>query len=127
MILWLPGHLKEAWVSLLIVAQALPLLMERSHVHKKLGHCRLEDIGFGVGLRLLELLVYRERASRRQIQLVQQLLFLQTTLWRYLFGHDAQNLEQSNAVSRVVQLWNCQLDYFAIIRLAPVVIHFQLE
>lgn len=57
---------------------------------------RLEGIGFGVGLRLLELLVYRDRASRREVQLLKQLVFLQTTLWRYLFGHEAQDLEQSN-------------------------------
>jgi hypothetical protein len=59
----------------------------------------LEAIGSGVGLRLLELLVFRERASRREVQLLKALVFLQTTLWRYLFGRDAQNLEQSNAVS----------------------------
>ena len=60
---------------------------------------RLEDIGFGVGLRLLELLVYRERGSKREVQLLKALVFLQTTLWRYLFGRDAQDLEQSNAVT----------------------------
>lgn len=59
---------------------------------------RLEDVGFGVGLRLLELLVFRERNSKREIQLLKALLFLQTTLWRYLFGRDAQDLEQSNNV-----------------------------
>lgn len=61
--------------------------------------CRLEGIGFGVGLRLLELLVYRDRANRREVQLLKQLVFLQTTLWKYLFGHEAQDLEQSNTVS----------------------------
>ena len=60
---------------------------------------RLEDIGFGVGLRLLELLVYRERGSKREVQLLKALVFLQTTMWRYLFGRDAQDLEQSNAVT----------------------------
>jgi hypothetical protein len=64
----------------------------------------LEAIGSGVGLRLLELLVFRERASRREVQLLKALVFLQTTLWRYLFGRDAQNLEQSNAVSRTSPL-----------------------
>lgn len=58
----------------------------------------MEDIGFGVGIRLLEVLVYRERGSRREVQLLKALLFLQTTLWRYLFGRDAQDLEQSNTV-----------------------------
>ncbi len=51
-----------------------------------------------MGIRLLEVLVYRERGSRREVQLLKALLFLQTTLWRYLFGRDAQDLEQSNTV-----------------------------
>lgn len=57
---------------------------------------RLEAIGSGVGLRLLELLVFRERASKREVHLIKALVFVQTTLWRYLFGRDAQDLEQSN-------------------------------
>lgn len=60
--------------------------------------CRLEDIGYGVGVRLLELLVFRERGSKHDIHLLKALLFLQTTLWRYLFGRDAQDLEQGNNV-----------------------------
>jgi len=59
----------------------------------------LEAIGSGVGLRLLELLVFRERASKREVHLIKALVFVQTTLWRYLFGRDAQDLEQSNNVS----------------------------
>ena len=52
-----------------------------------------------MGFRLLELLLFRERASRREVHLIKALVFVQTTLWRYLFGRDAQDLEQSNNVS----------------------------
>ena len=70
-------------------------------------------MGFGVGLRLLELLVYRDRASRREVQLLKQLVFLQTTLWRYLFGHEAQDLEQSNTVRLNLPLWQIISDTYA--------------
>ena len=61
--------------------------------------CRLEDAGYGVGLRLLEVLSYRERNSRREIRLLEMLKFIHTSLWKCLFGRQAKELEQSNAVS----------------------------
>ena len=65
-------------------------------------HCggrRLEDTGFGVGLRLLEILSFREKGSKRDIRLLDVLKFVHTSLWKYLFGHHARDLEQSNTVS----------------------------
>ncbi|KDD76539.1 transport protein particle component protein [Helicosporidium sp. ATCC 50920] len=57
---------------------------------------RLEGAGRGIGLRLLELLVYRERSGRRDLRLLDALRFVHSTLWKYLFGRAAQDLEQSN-------------------------------
>lgn len=59
---------------------------------------RLEDVGHGVGLRLLEILAYRERAGRRDTRLLDVLRFVHSTLWKYLFGRQAKDLEQSNTV-----------------------------
>ena len=59
---------------------------------------RLEDVGHGVGLRLLEILAYRERTGRRETRLLDILRFIHTTLWKYLFGRQAKDLEQSNSV-----------------------------
>ena len=61
---------------------------------------RLDTVGFGVGIRLVELLVYRERNSRRDIRILDALRFVHSTLWRYLFGRTARDLEQSNNVGR---------------------------
>lgn len=47
---------------------------------------RLEDAGYGVGLRLLEVLSYRERNSRREVRLLEMLKFVHTSLWKCLFG-----------------------------------------
>ena len=59
---------------------------------------RLEDSGYGVGLRLLEVLSYRERNSRREVRLIEMLKFVHTSLWKCLFGRQARELEQSNTV-----------------------------
>lgn len=57
---------------------------------------RLEDIGHDIGVRLLEILSYRERAGRRETRLLDVLRFVHSTVWRYLFGRQAKDLEQSN-------------------------------
>lgn len=57
-------------------------------------------MGRGVGLRLLETLCHRERGGKRDTRLLDVLKFVHTTLWKYLFGRQARDLEQSNAVRR---------------------------
>ena len=59
---------------------------------------RLEEVGYDVGLRLLEVLCYRERGCRRETRLLDMLKFVHSTLWKYLFGRQARDLEQSNSV-----------------------------
>lgn len=58
---------------------------------------RLEDAGYSIGLRLLEMLCFRERNSKREIKLLDALKFVHSTVWKYLFGRQARDLEQSNA------------------------------
>lgn len=60
--------------------------------------CRLEDAGYSIGLRLLEMLCFRERNSKREIKLLDALKFVHSTVWKYLFGRQARDLEQSNTV-----------------------------
>ena len=61
---------------------------------------RLEDGGYGVGFRLLEVLSAGERGRRRETRLLDALRFVHGPLWRYLFGRTARDLEQSNTVRR---------------------------
>lgn len=56
----------------------------------------LEEVGQGVGSRLLEILAYRERTGRRETRILDILRFVHTTMWKYMFGHQAKDLEQSN-------------------------------
>lgn len=70
-----------------------------THVHPgpPCAH-RLEDAGYGVGLRLLELLHYREGKAKRETNLLRMLMFVHTTVWKYLFGKPAKDLQQSTNV-----------------------------
>jgi hypothetical protein len=56
---------------------------------------RLEATGYGVGLRVLELLAYRSREYKRETKLMNILQFVSTTVWKALFGKAADSLERS--------------------------------
>jgi len=56
---------------------------------------RLSDIGYSVGSRMLDLLVYRDKSTRRELRLVGMLSFVQTSVWKALFGKPADSLERS--------------------------------
>ncbi|GAX18587.1 hypothetical protein FisN_10Hh207 [Fistulifera solaris] len=56
---------------------------------------RLEAAGYGVGLKVLELLAYRARDYTRQTKLMNMLQFVSTTAWKALFGKAADSLEKS--------------------------------
>ena len=56
---------------------------------------RLEGTGFGVGLRVLELLAYKSREYRREIRLMNLLQHVSTNVWKSLFGKAADSLERS--------------------------------
>lgn len=56
---------------------------------------RLESTGYGVGLRVLELLAYRSKEYRRETRLMNMLQFVSTQVWKSLFGKAADSLERS--------------------------------
>lgn len=57
--------------------------------------CRLDDAGFGVGVRVVELLCHREKSGRRETRLINMLQFIVSTCWKALFGKAADALERS--------------------------------
>ncbi|KNE69411.1 hypothetical protein AMAG_13775 [Allomyces macrogynus ATCC 38327] len=57
---------------------------------------RLNLVGYRVGQRLLELLVFRDRGSKRDVKLLNALLFINTNVWKALFGKPADSLEKSS-------------------------------
>ncbi|CAG9132614.1 unnamed protein product [Plutella xylostella] len=67
----------------------------RSHSVLELQN-KLSEIGQDVGTRLLDLYFVRERNSKREIKLLNMLLFVKSTLWKTLFGKEADKLEHAN-------------------------------
>ncbi|KAJ3046713.1 TRAPP subunit trs31 [Rhizophlyctis rosea] len=55
---------------------------------------RLSDFGYRVGIRMLELTVFRERNSRRDTRVLNVLSFIHSTIWKSLFGKPADSLEK---------------------------------
>nr|XP_024356447.1 trafficking protein particle complex subunit 5-like isoform X2 [Physcomitrium patens] len=54
----------------------------------------LEEAGFGVGIRMLELLCHRDKANRRETRVLGILSFVHSTVWKSLFGKVADSLEK---------------------------------
>ena len=72
-------------------------------MHMQLRHrlavpCRLDKVGFDVGVRVLELLSYREKVLRRKPEVLDILRFIHSTAWPYMFGKSADDLQQAAAV-----------------------------
>ncbi|KAK2976653.1 hypothetical protein RJ640_009442, partial [Escallonia rubra] len=65
---------------------------------------RLEDAGYAVGARVLELLCHREKGNRRETRLLGILSFVHSTVWKVLFG--------KVSISRVLPLFSpvCALE-----------------
>ncbi|KAM7262121.1 hypothetical protein ACFE04_021198 [Oxalis oulophora] len=55
---------------------------------------RLEDAGYAVGARVLELLCHRDKGNRRETRLLGILSFIHSTVWKVLFGKVADSLEK---------------------------------
>jgi len=55
----------------------------------------LEEIGRSVGTRVVELLSYRDRKTKRELSVIGILQFISTCCWKALFGKAADSLERS--------------------------------
>ncbi|KAI9594863.1 NO signaling/Golgi transport ligand-binding domain-containing protein [Syncephalis fuscata] len=57
---------------------------------------KLNEFGYRVGIRALELVMWREKNVTRETQVVEVLSFIHTKVWKALFGRPADSLERSN-------------------------------
>lgn len=57
---------------------------------------KLHELGYQVGARILDLVFVREKAAKRETKLLNVLLFIKSTLWKTLFGKEADKLEHAN-------------------------------
>lgn len=83
-----------------IMLRLLPCNMLRrlSTAIANIAFSRLNAQGHPIGLKLLDLLLYREppRSQLRPLTILQLLNFFTTTLWKHLFSRPADALEKSN-------------------------------
>jgi trafficking protein particle complex subunit 5 len=56
---------------------------------------RLDQMGFDVGQRFLELTFAREKSGKRETKVVNLLQFISTNMWKTLFGKKADGVEKS--------------------------------
>ncbi|KAF7995132.1 hypothetical protein HCN44_004604 [Aphidius gifuensis] len=54
------------------------------------------ELGAEVGHKITDLLVIREKGGKREIKLLNALLFIKSTVWKSLFGREADKLEHAN-------------------------------
>ncbi|XP_071444182.1 trafficking protein particle complex subunit 5 [Hetaerina americana] len=57
---------------------------------------KLSEMGREVGVKFIDLLFVRERNGKRETKLLNMLLFIKSTLWKSLFGKEADMLEHAN-------------------------------
>ncbi|KAG0260053.1 TRAPP subunit trs31 [Mortierella polycephala] len=56
---------------------------------------KLNDLGYRVGIRALDLLVWRDKNSKRETRVLGMLYFIHTAVWKTMFGKQADSLEKS--------------------------------
>lgn len=63
------------------------------------GICKLEnrvsDVGYSIGTKILELITFREKTMKRETTVIGILSFISYTVWKILFGKNADSLEKS--------------------------------
>ncbi|XP_059475375.1 trafficking protein particle complex subunit 5 [Neocloeon triangulifer] len=57
---------------------------------------RLHEMGVDVGSRVVDLYFVRDKSCKRETKLLNILLFIKTTVWKNLFGKEADKLEHAN-------------------------------
>lgn len=56
---------------------------------------KLEEAGYGIGQRLIELIGRRDGLTKRETRVVNMLQFVNNVVWRHLFNKPADNLQKS--------------------------------
>lgn len=57
---------------------------------------KLSGLGQHVGKSLADILMYRDKGFKREIKLLRMLIYITTSVWKSLFGKEADKLEHAN-------------------------------
>jgi len=83
----------------LLFSEIVQYCQNRSNSVSEL-HSKLSDMGKQVGIKVIDLIVLREKNYKREIKLLNMLLFIRSTVWKTLFGIEADKLEHSTDDNR---------------------------
>jgi len=83
----------------LLFSEMVQYCQNRSNSVSELQN-KLCDMGKQVGLKTIDLIVLREKNYKREVKLLNILLFIKSTVWKTLFGKEADKLEHSADDSR---------------------------
>ncbi|KAI1280927.1 Trafficking protein particle complex subunit 5 [Halotydeus destructor] len=78
----------------LLFSEMVQYCQHRVHTVPELQK-RLSDMGAHVGQRMVDILFIRERNTKREIRLINVLMFVKSTVWKALFSKEADNLESA--------------------------------
>ncbi|KJH48256.1 transport protein particle component, Bet3 [Dictyocaulus viviparus] len=79
----------------LLFSEVVKYAQERSETVADI-HDRLASYGKIVGIRMLDVINFREKGYRRETKLLGMLMFIKSFVWKNLFGKEADKLERSN-------------------------------
>lgn len=79
----------------LLFSEMVQYCQNRVHTVPEL-QTKLSELGQQVGSRVLDVLVLREKGMKREVRVLNILLFIKSVLWKSLFGKEADKLEQAN-------------------------------
>ncbi|BES96743.1 trafficking protein particle complex subunit [Nesidiocoris tenuis] len=87
----------------LLFSEVVQYCQNKVHTVPEL-QAKLAEMGQEVGVKLIDLYFVREKNFKREIKLLNMLLFIKTTLWKGLFGKEADKLEHANDDERIYYL-----------------------
>ncbi|KHJ96321.1 transport protein particle component, Bet3 [Oesophagostomum dentatum] len=90
----------------LLFSEVVKYAQERSETVTDI-HDKLASYGKIVGIRLLDVVTLREKGYRRETKLLGMLMFIKSSVWKNLFGKEADKLERSNDDQCTCKLQNC--------------------
>ncbi|KAJ9531243.1 hypothetical protein QJQ45_006681 [Haematococcus lacustris] len=104
----LPPNLRSRCVSSVslsafayLFSELIQYAMERATSTGELED-RLDRVGYDVGVRMLELLSWRERALKRKPEVLDVMRFIHNVAWPALFGKPADDLQQGATVGQAM-------------------------
>lgn len=87
----------------LLFSEVVQYCQNRSHSIPELQN-KLTEFGKDVGSKLIDIVFIREKNYKREIKLLEILIFIKSNFWKNLFGKEADKLEHANDDERMYYL-----------------------